>query len=258
MRKENNEIISEKAWTRISDIGGISLGLPIDSFLVDIQRRTMNVAEHNLNGLDNAPKYNEWVYSRVKPYLHGNILEIGSGIGTYSRRLLRDFGKHRVLFSDVMPRFAGCQSLDVSDVCEWQNWERFDSILGLNVLEHVDHSALSLLYDHLNLGGHLIVQVPAHEFLFNIIDNKVGHYRRYTKAGLIKDMTQAEYKVKHVSYFNVLAILGWYVHGNILGIPKISEVSAKIFNVLTPILEFVENNILRNCIGISLIGVFEK
>ena len=232
----------------------------------------MIVAEYNLKSLDNAPKFNDWMFSRVLPYLHGDIMEIGSGVGTYSRRLEKTFGKEHVVLSDINPRIPGCLRLDLGSAESWKEFSetllgergmtKFDCCMALNVMEHVDpkldHVLLSSLRERLREKGRLVFLVPAHECLFNIIDNKVGHYRRYVKNEWIRAMAEEGFTAKHISYFNVLAIPGWYVYGNILGRPQVGEVAAQIFNFLTPMLKSVENNILRNRIGISLIGVFEK
>ncbi|MCX6833091.1 MAG: class I SAM-dependent methyltransferase [candidate division Zixibacteria bacterium] len=232
----------------------------------------MDIAEYNLKSLDNAPKFNDWMFSRVLPHLYGDILEIGSGVGTYSRRLEETFGKEHVVLSDINPRIPGCLRLDLGSAESWKEFtetllkergmKQFDCCIALNVMEHVDpkfdHVLLSSLRERLRDKGRLVFLVPAHECLFNIIDNKVGHYRRYVKNEWIRAMAEEGFTAKHISYFNVLAIPGWYVRGNVFGRPKVGEISAGIFNVLTPMLKFVENNILCNRIGISLIGVFEK
>ena len=232
----------------------------------------MDIAEYNLKSLDNAPKFNDWMFSRVLPHLYGSILEIGSGVGTYSRRLEETFGKEHVVLSDINPRIPGCLRLDLGSAESWKEFsetllkergmKEFDCCMALNVMEHVDpkfdHVLLSSLRERLRDKGRLVFLVPAHECLYNIIDNKVGHYRRYVKSEWIRAMAEEGFTAKHISYFNVLAIPGWYVYGNILGRPQIGEVAVQIFNFLTPMLKLVENNILHNRIGISLIGVFEK
>ena len=58
---------------------------------------------------------------------------------------------------------------------------KFDTIIYLNVLEHIedDTNEINLAINKLNLGGHLIILVPAHQKLFGKFDSAVGHYRRY-------------------------------------------------------------------------------
>jgi SAM-dependent methyltransferase len=61
--------------------------------------------------------------------------------------------------------------------------ERFNSILYLDVLEHIedDASELATAYEHLLPGGHLIILSPAHQILYTPFDAAIGHHRRYNK-----------------------------------------------------------------------------
>ena len=40
-----------------------------------------------------TPRFNRWMYERVAPYVRGDVLEIGSGIGTLSRLIVADLGE---------------------------------------------------------------------------------------------------------------------------------------------------------------------
>ena len=44
----------------------------------------------NLDVINKAEKFNHWMYSAIKPYCKGRILEIGSGIGNISTCFLND------------------------------------------------------------------------------------------------------------------------------------------------------------------------
>jgi 16S rRNA A1518/A1519 N6-dimethyltransferase RsmA/KsgA/DIM1 with predicted DNA glycosylase/AP lyase activity len=37
-----------------------------------------------------ADKLNQWIFETIRPYCHGNILEIGSGIGNISRFFIQN------------------------------------------------------------------------------------------------------------------------------------------------------------------------
>ena len=45
--------------------------------------------DKTLENLHNASRFTDWMYAQVKPHLKGDILEIGSGIGTYSEKIIR-------------------------------------------------------------------------------------------------------------------------------------------------------------------------
>jgi hypothetical protein len=42
---------------------------------------------HDLEVLDNAENFIEWLYSKYKSHIQGDILEISSGISIYSKKI---------------------------------------------------------------------------------------------------------------------------------------------------------------------------
>jgi SAM-dependent methyltransferase len=84
--------------------------------------------------------------------------------------------------------------------------ERFDLIVALDVLEHVDddRAALKALRDRLMPEGLLIVTVPAYEWLWGWRDEFSKHKRRYVRPSLIADLAGAGLNVTYNSYFNTL------------------------------------------------------
>jgi SAM-dependent methyltransferase len=64
----------------------------------------------------------------------------------------------------------------------------YDSILYIDVLEHIDEDSLEVrrAFDHLRPGGRLIILVPAHQFLYSPFDASIGHFRRYNKSSLTR------------------------------------------------------------------------
>jgi SAM-dependent methyltransferase len=62
----------------------------------------------------------------------------------------------------------------------------FDAVGAFEVIEHLedDGAALAAWSRWLRPGGHLLLSVPAHPERFGAADRYVGHFRRYTRAGL--------------------------------------------------------------------------
>lgn len=60
---------------------------------------------------------------------------------------------------------------------------RFDSILYVDVLEHIedDQQEFERALGRLKPGGHLVILCPAHQFLYSPFDQAIGHFRRYNK-----------------------------------------------------------------------------
>jgi hypothetical protein len=64
--------------------------------------------------------------------------------------------------------------------------QQFDSVLYIDVIEHIENDAaeLQLAANLLRAGGYLFVIVPAHQTLYSPFDKLIGHYRRYSRKSL--------------------------------------------------------------------------
>ena len=82
---------------------------------------------------------------------------------------------------------------------------RYDVVLALDVIEHVekDVESLASLGERLSPGGRLIVTVPAHPWMWSSHDEKHHHFRRYTAKRLSAALRQAGLKPVRVTYFNM-------------------------------------------------------
>jgi SAM-dependent methyltransferase len=82
--------------------------------------------------------------------------------------------------------------------------EKYDLIVILDVLEHVedDKAALLALRSRLKSGGWLLVTVPAYQFLWSQHDEINHHKRRYVLKGLKQLVRKAGFAVNYSSYFN--------------------------------------------------------
>ncbi|MFH0876158.1 MAG: class I SAM-dependent methyltransferase [archaeon] len=224
-----------------------------------------------LETLDRSQNFVNWMYSQIRPYLYGNLLEVGSGIGTYSKKIIRDFPDKKIILSDIdkkhleilKTRFTSknvtVKKVDLNKASDL-NIKKINSVFGLNVLEHVEHdvTALKNVYDLLEKGGRAIFLVPAHKVLFNPIDKEMGHYRRYTKKEIIYKVSKTKFKLRKLFYFNCFSIPGWYISGNILKKNTINATSMKLLDTIAPYLRLLEKHIINKKMGISLIMVLEK
>ena len=223
---------------------------------------------------DKAMNFTAWMYEQIKPYLKGDILEIGSGIGTYSKEVIRDFKESDIILSEIdssyinilQERFKKNQNVNVKylDLNNKEHFDKiekkFDSVFALNVLEHVedDHFALNLIYSILKDKGRLILLVPAHKFLYTCHDEAVGHYRRYTKKELSQKGLRTGFKITKTFYFNFVSIFGWYINGKLLKKKTYSEGTMGLFDKLVPFFRIFEKYFLFKKAGISLIAILEK
>lgn len=228
----------------------------------------------NLELMSDSHRFNDWMYEEISSSLYGDILEIGSGIGTFSEKLTRDFPNSNLTFTDISSmyvellkkKFSSNGSvvvyrLDLNERIDYERigYKKFDSILAVNVLEHVenDEFALAQLYDMLKEKGTLIVLVPCHKFLYNIIDKNISHYRRYTRKELEYKVRKTGFVIDKTFYFNTVGMIGWYLNGNLFKKPKVSRTGVKILDTVVPVLKYTER-IFGKRIGLSIICTVKK
>jgi hypothetical protein len=105
--------------------------------------------------------------------------------------------------------------------------------------------------------GTLILLVPCHKFLYNVIDTNVGHFRRYTKKELEYKVSKTRFVIQQIFYFNMLGIVGWYLNGNLAKNANINSTASKIFDRLVPVSQNLEK-IMGKKIGLSIVCYLRK
>jgi SAM-dependent methyltransferase len=79
-----------------------------------------------------------------------------------------------------------------------------DLVTCLDTLEHIedDVAALAEIHRVLRPGGHVLVTVPAHPFLFSAHDRALHHVRRYRRAELKQKILATGFKLRRFTYIN--------------------------------------------------------
>ena len=219
--------------------------------------------------LSRAERYNRWMLEQLSPWLGQRVLEIGSGIGNFTRYLV---GRELVLATDLNPRYLRilANTFDRHTRVEVTPLDLtafdpaplaakgIDTIVCLNVLEHVedDREALRRLHAALVPGGRLLLLVPAHERLYGAIDRAIDHHRRYDRAGLLSRLTEAGFHVEHSVFFNRIGALGWYLNSVLLRRTRVPAVQLHLQNLMVPLLR--AEAALPLPFGLSLIAVARR
>jgi SAM-dependent methyltransferase len=194
-----------------------------------------------LDNLDGADNYAGWIFELIEPYLGNEVLEIGAGHGTFTEMLARK--AKRVVASDLSERcvsrlrerFSAEESVKIlhGSVDSAAAHGPFDSVILINVLEHIedDDSALRELRGRLlRPGGRVVLWVPAFSLLYSDFDRRIGHYRRYRRPGLRKQLTDAGYEVLDVRYVNAVGAVAWLVLARFLRRTPTHGTPVKIFD----------------------------
>jgi SAM-dependent methyltransferase len=143
----------------------------------------------------------------------GRLLEVGCGAGA----LLRDFGAMgfrgmavddseaaislaRVLNSDIRGQFEVSRHLPAT--------ADYDCLFAFEVLEHVedDTGALRQWLGHVQVGGTVVISVPAHRSRWSRADEWAGHVRRYDREDLERLLSDAGCSVERIACYGFPAL----------------------------------------------------
>lgn len=82
----------------------------------------------------------------------------------------------------------------------------FDLVAAFDVVEHVDDDAatVSALGRLARPGGHVVITVPAYQWMWSGHDVRHHHKRRYTAPACRALLQRASLRVRRVTYFNTL------------------------------------------------------
>jgi SAM-dependent methyltransferase len=223
-----------------------------------------------LSSMSRAENYNRWILRHVHPYLGRRVMEAGSGIGSMSALML---GNRRLLLVDNEPMYVsmlrqrfghrGDVRVDEADLTQstsFQRWqgENLDTVLCSNVLEHLppDHQVLRDFHQVLAPGGHCVIVVPAGRWLYTVLDQELGHYRRYAVEELRRKMSAVGFDVVYAKQFSRLGALSWAVFGHLLGRRQLGPRQMALFDRILPLAKIMEH--LLPLPGMSLIMVGRK
>ena len=205
-----------------------------------------------LGGMD---RFNRWMFETLSPGLGDRVLEAGCGTGNLTLPLAAS-GRSRIAACDVSAEYVKQAKgrLAGHDGMTAHVWdlngpapkelarERFDSVLTVNVLEHVrdDVGAFARLRAQVRPGGTLVALVPAGEWLYAPLDRAIGHFRRYTRATLSGALASAGWKVTDIRPFNLAGIAGWFLSGKILRRQLLPEGGLAWYERMVPLFRAVE------------------
>ena len=136
---------------------------------------------------DQATIFQRYIFFLIKKFLKKYILEVGAGIGSFTKHYIKS--NKKILLTDLDTSnfiFLKKKYLKLKNVKVLKNKtnkinNKFDNIIYLNVLEHIknDKKEINIAMSKLNKEGYLIILVPAHQKLYTKFDKEIGHYRRY-------------------------------------------------------------------------------
>jgi SAM-dependent methyltransferase len=216
-----------------------------------------------------AHNYLRWQLEMVAPYVGGDVLEVGGGIGNFT--------------IELAAKSLSLTSIEPNEFCHKQLCERtrplpnvsvhlatvetldkvlpparsFDTIVMMNVLEHIrnDAQVLAMLKQRLKPTGRIVLLVPAGPWAFGVIDERLGHYRRYSKRYARELMGGLDLVIEKMRYFNFVGIWAWFLNAKFARLNKQDDTQIHIFDRwIVPLVSRAERR-LAPPVGQSLLVV---
>ncbi len=194
-----------------------------------------------LNNLTGTPQYLSWLALKLRPHVGDEVLEIGAGIGNLTARLMSRRTLYIAAEKDPLHLHAlrnrflrtpnvAVQRIDPEvpgDLAGLENC--FDTVLCLNVLEHLDDAGqvLESLAATIRPGGSLLVLVPNVPGIYGSLDRKMGHKRRYSQDTIGQLLATHGFAVETVESFNKVALLPWWAYSKLLGTREYQQTGAE-------------------------------
>jgi glycosyltransferase involved in cell wall biosynthesis len=222
-----------------------------------------------LSTIDRLNGYNNYLWRKIAQHVGRRILEAGCGTGTITRFLAQrgavfavDIDEHYVDLlreryaarSNLRFQWMDLSSLDWSPLAN----QRFDTVVCMNVLEHLPNDAAVLrhFFEVLQPGGRLLLLVPAHVQLFGALDRALGHYRRYDRTGLQSLIEEAGFRSEQVSYINPSGAVGWFLNSRLLRRETVPPMQASLYDRLYPLVRWADG--LGLPFGLSVLAIAQK
>ena len=219
-----------------------------------------------------AVNWKDYYGKEIKPYISGEVCEVGAGIGGTTNALLNrsvsswlavepDGNLAEHIGAEVLGNpFASKVDVLHGTLDDIGEERQFDTIIYIDVMEHIegDQAEFDKAVGRLRKGGNLIILVPAFNFLYNDFDRRIGHFRRYNK-GMLKRLAEGRPLTRlKLSYYDSLGFFASVMNKLILKKPIPSAGNIKMWdNFMIPLSKLIDPLILRS-FGKSLIAVWQK
>lgn len=225
----------------------------------------------DLEIMSNAFNYRQWIYHHISSHIGNRILEVGGGIGNFTelllnRELVVSIDIFRPCVEYMQGRFRHLSNVIPLQLDIGQPGVRglkhlvFDTVVCLNVLEHVeqDVEALCTMSYLLQPGGRLLLLVPAYQWLYGTVDKSLKHFRRYSRTDLIEKLEQSNLEVEFLFYMNSIGVLAWFLNNKVILRQEESRGQILFFDrFIAPWLSKLESYIPPP-FGLSLVSIARK
>jgi 2-polyprenyl-3-methyl-5-hydroxy-6-metoxy-1,4-benzoquinol methylase len=229
-------------------------------------------AANDLETIEEARRYGDHVFELFRPFIGRRVLEVGAGIGTMSRKLVRaanlvvGIEPNANCFTRLEsamrgePKFTllSChlEECDLDDL----RAKQLDTVYCVNVLEHIedDVAALRTFKDLIAPRGHVLIYVPAVQAAYGPLDAELGHHRRYSKRTLRAAFAAAGLDLIRLRYANPIGLIGWLYNSHVTKARHHSLEQVKMFERFVAPWALPLERLIPPPIGSSLVAIGVK
>jgi SAM-dependent methyltransferase len=225
-----------------------------------------HTTDFEFRALAEARNYRRQLVAELSPWLRGEVLEVGAGVGQILAEIRRLPAVRTVRALEPEARFAAefrvrlpDVALDETTTAGLPPGTAFDALVCVNVLEHIRDDDAELRRHHALLRerrGHLCLFVPARPELFAPIDRDFGHWRRYRRRTLRDQLLAAGFTIERLRYYNLPGYFVWGLVFRLLRRRRFSPASVRAFDRwVYPLTHLLETRVCPPPIGQSLLAV---
>lgn len=216
-----------------------------------------------------AHNWKRYWSEQIRPFLAGDILEVGAGLGS-NTPFLDGGGRGRWVCLEPDPQLVAeigrnlnpmtghyetlCGNLQALD-----SGQQFDTIVYIDVLEHIenDREELKMAGSHLRPGGRVIVLSPAHPWLFTPFDRAIGHFRRYNRP-MLRSISPAGLRLEKLIYLDSAGLTASLANLLLLRQSMPSPAQLRFWDQRLIPLSRVLDKVFLHAIGKSILAVWRK
>jgi SAM-dependent methyltransferase len=223
-----------------------------------------------LEAVAEAKNYYDWIIDSFAGRIGNRVVEAGAGIGTVSDLILERAAPRELVLIEpdagntamLKDRFRRDGRVEVHHgyLEQFAPSLKADSVIAVNVLEHVERDAefLSAAHDALVAKGSLLLLVPAVPAIFGSLDRAFDHYRRYTRTGLREQLLKTGFEIESLRYLNMLGVAAWFASGRILRRKTLGRGQVRFYDqYVIPTLRQIETR-FHPPIGQSILAIARK
>ncbi len=154
-----------------------------------IKRDKINYPGWELIYFDKANNFRNYQQNLIKEYIKGRVAEVGPGNGTNANLYhqlsyqLDLYEPTKKLSNNLKKKFKLKKNIKILNKKFSLKKNFYDTIIYFDVIEHIKNyeNEIYNAYKSLKKNGHLIIMVPAFQFLYSQFDKDIDHVKRFNK-----------------------------------------------------------------------------